>query len=98
MKKKDLILPTKMLKPGDLGMDVFHLQEVLDELLKKRGRKRLTAIEPGRFGEHTREELRKFKSDRNLFTADPRYTDLTRYAMLEEFKERATTEVMKKCR
>lgn len=85
-KRKDLILPTKMLKPGDLGMDVFHLQEVLDELQKKRGRKRLTSIEPGRFGEHTREELRKFKSDRKIFTADPRYTDLTRYAMMEVLK------------
>ena len=64
MRKKSLdnfIIPDALLKPGDRGMQVERLQICLDYILKYKGKKKLSSIEPAYFGSETRLALREFR-------------------------------------
>ena len=66
-KKKDPIIPAVTLKPGAMGLNVFNLQLCLDQILKEKGKKKLTDHEPGHFGPMTESRLREFQAKYGLF-------------------------------
>lgn len=65
MRKKivNLILPDAPLSQGDKGMDVERLQLCLDHYFKLKGKKKITANEPARFGEMTWNYLMRFQAE-----------------------------------
>lgn len=66
-KKPTLIIPAVTLKPGAMGLNVFNLQLCLDQILKEKGKKKLTDHEPGHFGPMTENRLREFQAKYGLF-------------------------------
>ncbi len=66
-KKPVIIIPAVTLKPGAMGLNVFNLQLCLDQILKEKGKKKLTDHEPGHFGPMTESRLREFQSKYGLF-------------------------------
>ena len=66
-KKPVLIIPAVTLKPGAMGLNVFNLQLCLDQILKEKGKKKLTDHEPGHYGPMTEKRLREFQAKYGLF-------------------------------
>lgn len=66
-KKPVLIIPAVTLKPGAMGLNVFNLQLCLDQILKEKGKRKLTDHEPGHYGPMTESRLREFQAKYGLF-------------------------------
>lgn len=66
-KKKELFIPIVTLKPGAMGLAVYNLQLCLDEILKEKGKRKLTDHEPGHYGPMTENRVREFQSKYGLF-------------------------------
>ncbi len=81
-KKTALIIPAVTLKPGAMGLNVFNLQLCLDQILKNKGKSKLTDYEPGHFGPMTENRLREFQSKYGLFV-NGEYTPCTRLRIKE---------------
>ena len=82
MHKKDLIIPDATIRPGQMGYAVLNLQLILDDILKAKGRKNLTKLEPAHFGPHTEKDLRRFQAKYGLFV-NGIYTPVTRLRIRE---------------
>ena len=81
-KKKELFMPIVTLKPGAMGLAVYNLQLCLDEILKEKGKRKLTDHEPGHYGPMTENRLREFQSKYGLFVNGV-YTPCTRLRIKE---------------
>ena len=82
MLKTNLIIPDAPIRSGQMGYSVLNLQIVLDDIMKAKGRKNLTKLEPAHFGPHTEKELRRFQAKYGLFV-NGEYTPLTRLRIRE---------------
>lgn len=82
MPKQTLIIPDAPLRSGQMGYAVLNLQIVLDAIMKAKGRKNLTKLEPAHFGPYTEKELRRFQDKYGLFV-NGQYTPLTRLRIKE---------------
>lgn len=82
MPKNNLIIPDAPIRSGQMGYAVLNLQIVLDNIMKTKGRKNLTKLEPAHFGPHTEKELRRFQDKYGLFV-NGQYTPLTRLRIKE---------------
>ena len=82
MHKTDLIIPDAPIRSGQMGYAVLNLQIVIDNIMKAKGRKNLTKLEPGHFGPHTEKELRRFQANYGLFV-NGEYTPVTRLRIKE---------------
>ena len=81
-KKKELFIPIVTLKPGAMGLAVYNLQLCLDEILKEKGKRKLTDHEPGHYGPMTENRVREFQSKYGLFVNGV-YTPCTRLRIKE---------------
>ena len=81
-KKKELFMPIVTLKPGAMGLAVYNLQLCLDEILKEKGKRKLTDHEPGHYGPMTENRVREFQSKYGLFVNGV-YTPCTRLRIKE---------------
>lgn len=81
-KKKELFIPIVTLKPGAMGLSVYNLQLCLDEILKGKGKRKLTDHEPGHYGPMTENRVREFQSKYGLFVNGV-YTPCTRLRIKE---------------
>lgn len=81
-KKKELIIPAVTLKPGAMGIAVYNLQLCLDQILKEKGKRKLTDHEPGHYGPMTENRVREFQSKYGLFVNGV-YTPCTRLRIKE---------------
>ena len=82
MHKTKLIIPHAPLMSGQMGSEVLYLQLCLDHIMKAKGRKNLTKLEPAHFGPHTEKELRRFQEKYGLFV-NGQYTPLTMFRIKE---------------
>ena len=81
-KKKELFMPIVTLKPGAMGLAVYNLQLCLDQILKEKGKRKLTDHEPGHYGPMTENRVREFQSKYGLFVNGV-YTPCTRLRIKE---------------
>lgn len=81
-KKKELIIPAVTIKPGAMGLAVYNLQLCLDQILKEKGKRKLTDHEPAHYGPLTETRVREFQSKYGLFVNGV-YTPCTRLRIKE---------------
>lgn len=82
MRKSDLILPNYPIRKGDRGLDVSRLQACLDMLYKRKGKKKLEALEPAYMGSYTMELLYHFQTEKEI-RATGEYDRITRQKLRE---------------
>ena len=80
--RHEFIIPPAPIRKGEMGLDVYNLQLVLDHILKYRGKASLYTHEQGHFGVMTERALREFQANNKLFI-NGEYTPVTRLRIKE---------------
>lgn len=80
--RHELIIPPAPIKKGEMGLNVYNLQLVLDHILKYKGKASLHTHEDGHFGVMTERALREFQANNGLFI-NGEYTPVTRLRIKE---------------
>lgn len=80
--RHEFIIPPAPIRKGEMGLDVYNLQLVLDHILKYRGKASLHTHEQGHFGIMTERALREFQAKNKLFI-NGEYTPITRLRIKE---------------
>ena len=86
MKRKELKLPYAPLMYGDRSMQVLYLQECLDHVLKRKGKKKLESIEPNYYGHETSEAVAAFQLSQKDIRISGTYDKVTRARLREAIK------------